>query len=553
MTNFRKRCALVLGSAARCGGGIAMAAVLVSCGGSGETAPTASALTETSTPSDRSTLAGTQKTIAAEAAQIPDDNFPADCAGLPARWYQPPSATAGWSTTGSNPRAGGCSLSPVQVGGTSQISVTGTFTGGYVIFHRTHTGTGCFTFYIDSIPQFIGGNGTPCGGGDNLGKAGPTTVWDQVGVSIGSGVKTLTWSYVGNGSDSGTMWIDGVRFPSAVPEVPASVTSRAGVHAKSLVFSFESVTPMGGASPNRLYVVRCSNGSVASAESSPILVYGVSGTTYCSVAAYNDDSGVGSYSPEVTSTASATDRLGDFSLDGKPDILFQNVVTGDRYIWVMQGSGRLSDVNLGNVPVSWQMAGTGDFNGDGKPDILWQNTATGDRYVWFMNGGAFQSDAFLFNLPVEWSVATTGDFNGDGWTDIVWQNTSTGARYIWFMKGTTYLGDSYLGYLPPEWSIAAAADFNADGKADLVLQNTATGLRWVWFLDQGKYASGTGLGTVGTDWSIATVGDFNDDGKPDLVWQNTSTGGRYVWFMNGASYAGEANLGTVPTAWSIVQ
>jgi hypothetical protein len=54
--------------------------------------------------------------------------------------------------------------------------------------------------------------------------------------------------------------------------------------------------------------------------------------------------------------------------------------------------------------VQWQIAGTGDFNNDGSADLLWQNTATGQRAIWLMNGTAHAAEAFLPTVPVEWQI-----------------------------------------------------------------------------------------------------------------------------------------------------
>jgi len=35
---------------------------------------------------------------------------------------------------------------------------------------------------------------------------------------------------------------------------------------------------------------------------------------------------------------------------------------------------------------AWQVKGIGDFDGDGKADILWRNAVTGENYIWLMNG-----------------------------------------------------------------------------------------------------------------------------------------------------------------------
>ena len=48
-------------------------------------------------------------------------------------------------------------------------------------------------------------------------------------------------------------------------------------------------------------------------------------------------------------------------------------------------------MRLGALDVAWQMVGIGDFNGDNKADIILQNTTTGQRTVWLMNGTTLSS------------------------------------------------------------------------------------------------------------------------------------------------------------------
>jgi hypothetical protein len=94
-----------------------------------------------------------------------------------------------------------------------------------------------------------------------------------------------------------------------------------------------------------------------------------------------------------------------------------------------------------------------DFNGDGKADIFWQNTSSGQRIIWLMNGTKLQSAVNLGTVGTSWSIAGSGDFNGDGKSDILWQNTSTGQRIIWLMNGTTLQSAVNLGTVPTSWSI----------------------------------------------------------------------------------------------------
>ena len=46
-----------------------------------------------------------------------------------------------------------------------------------------------------------------------------------------------------------------------------------------------------------------------------------------------------------------------------------------------------------------------DFNADGKSDIVWQNTVTGQRYLWIMSGATHVTDVDLGVLDTNWSIA----------------------------------------------------------------------------------------------------------------------------------------------------
>ena len=104
--------------------------------------------------------------------------------------------------------------------------------------------------------------------------------------------------------------------------------------------------------------------------------------------------------------------------------------------------------------VVWQIAGVADFNRDDQPDLLWQNTSTGERKIWLMNGTTMSSEVSLGTVALDWQFAGTGDYNGDGKPDILWQNTTTGERGVWLMNGTAVSGYISLGIQPLNWSIA---------------------------------------------------------------------------------------------------
>jgi len=226
----------------------------------------------------------------------------------------------------------------------------------------------------------------------------------------------------------------------------------------------------------------------------------------------------------------------DFNGDGKPDLIWQNTVSGQRAIWLMNGTTYVSSVSLGTVATDWDIAGAADFNGDGKPDLIWQNTVNGQRAIWLMNGTTYVSSVSLGTVTSDWQIAGAADFNKNGNSDLIWQNTKNGQRAIWLMNGATYVSSVSLGTVTTDWQIVGAADLNGDGNSDLIWQNTVSGQRAIWLMNGTTYVSSVSLGTVTTNWNLAGAADFNGDGKPDLIWQDTASNQYGFWLMNGTTY-----------------
>jgi hypothetical protein len=192
----------------------------------------------------------------------------------------------------------------------------------------------------------------------------------------------------------------------------------------------------------------------------------------------------------------------DFNGDGKSDILWQNNSTGDRLIWLMNGTSFIRAVGLATVGTSWNIVGSEDFNADLNSDILWQNSVTGERLIWLMNGTGFSSAVSLGTVGTSWNMVGSGDFNGDGMPDILWQNSVTGERLIWLMNGTTFSSFVSLGIVATSWNIAGAADFSGDSQTDILWQNSLTGERLIWLMNGTSFSSFVSLGIVGTVWDI---------------------------------------------------
>jgi hypothetical protein len=265
---------------------------------------------------------------------------------------------------------------------------------------------------------------------------------------------------------------------------------------------------------------------------------------------------------------------GDFNADGMPELVWQNVnAPGQVYAWFLTPNYAFSSgayLANENVAPGWTVAGTGDFTGDGKPDVLWQNQQTGEIYLFIMNGATKIGEQSLGISPA-WRVVATADMNKDGKTDIIWQNFATGQIYVWYMtsNGTSAsamnpfqgsyildanLNPSTLGPNDRVWRVVGVADMNGDGKPDLIWQHP-TGALSAWYLNGVVYAGSIDVPFNDPAWKLRGVGDYNRDGHPDLAFWNASTGDTEVWiYTSGTSGVGFTRkpVARVSTVWNLM-
>lgn len=180
--------------------------------------------------------------------------------------------------------------------------------------------------------------------------------------------------------------------------------------------------------------------------------------------------------------------LADFNGDGHPDAVWQDPESGSTQVWYLggaDGNAFLGAVGLSG-PNSWRIMSVADFNGDGKPDVIWQDPVTGLAQIWLLGGqqGITLLSAVNLTSSNSWKIVGTGDFNLDGYPDVVWQDPATGTAQVWYLGGAS--GNVVMSAVnmtgATTWRIAGVGDYNNDGRPDLIWQDPASGVSQMWFL-----------------------------------------------------------------------
>src|SRR5271166_567081 len=109
-------------------------------------------------------------------------------------------------------------------------------------------------------------------------------------------------------------------------------------------------------------------------------------------------------SNEISLTISATGSPTNVIGTGYADLVWENTITGERSIWVMQNGVLSSTIHLPTIPIQWHIAAAADFLGTGQAGLVWENTITGERSIWILNYGVLSSIIGLPTIPTEWQI-----------------------------------------------------------------------------------------------------------------------------------------------------
>jgi hypothetical protein len=251
----------------------------------------------------------------------------------------------------------------------------------------------------------------------------------------------------------------------------------------------------------------------------------------------------------------------DFSGDGRADVLARSASTTDVYLFKGDGSGGFDGggVNIGN---NWSgynaIFQAGDFSGDGKVDVLARNATDADLYLFKGDGsGGFSGSGVL--VGNNWSgfnaIFSPGDFTGDGNPDVLARSASTTDLYLFrgngsggFSGGGTVVGNNWSDFN----AIFSPGDFTGDGDTDVLARSASTTDLYL-FRGNGSGGFSGSATVVGNNWAgldlIFSPGDFTGDGNGDVLARNATDKDLYLFRGNGSGgFSGGATV--VGNNWS---
>jgi hypothetical protein len=214
--------------------------------------------------------------------------------------------------------------------------------------------------------------------------------------------------------------------------------------------------------------------------------------------------------------------FGDMNGDRKADVIARDKA-GRLWFTPGDGTGRL--IGSGGWNAMNALARHGDFSGDGREDVIAREASTGKLWLYPGTGTGTLGARKLIGTG-GWNamsrITAVGDLSGDGRSDLTAVEKATGKLYLYPGTSAGTLGARKLlgtGGWNAMNALAGVGDMNSDGRPDLYAREASTGKLWLYPGRTGAVGSRVLVGTGG--WNamddLIAVGDFSGDGRPDLA------------------------------------
>ncbi|CQR62801.1 FG-GAP-like repeat-containing protein [Streptomyces leeuwenhoekii] len=214
--------------------------------------------------------------------------------------------------------------------------------------------------------------------------------------------------------------------------------------------------------------------------------------------------------------------FGDMNGDRKADVIARDKA-GRLWFTPGDGTGRL--IGSGGWNAMNALARHGDFSGDGREDVIAREASTGKLWLYPGTGTGTLGARKLIGTG-GWNamsrITAVGDLSGDGRSDLMAVEKATGKLYLYPGTSAGSLGARKLlgtGGWNAMNALAGVGDANGDGRPDLYAREASTGKLWLYPGRTGALGARVLVGTGG--WNamddLIAVGDFSGDGRPDLA------------------------------------
>ena len=92
----------------------------------------------------------------------------------------------------------------------------------------------------------------------------------------------------------------------------------------------------------------------------------------------------------------------DVNGDRRLDLVWHHATRGDVAVWFMAGKVLLDAVQVNESlrDMNWHIAAVSDLDRDGSPDLIWQNVSTGQIAAWMLDGALVRFGQYLYPAVV---------------------------------------------------------------------------------------------------------------------------------------------------------